>query len=172
MYTLFYHAHTTGATVMRALAWEFRHDPSLASADLQFFLSPAILVTPVLAQGATSVGGVFPGVGKGEVYYDWYNRSAVTAAPGQNVTLDAPLGHINVFVRGGYVLPMQGLAMTTRDARRTPWSLLVALGLEGTATGELYLDDGESIDPEETLIVEVCIDPSRLPNPLSPHRHR
>ena len=155
MYTLFYQAHTAGLTVMRALAWEFPHDPTLANADLQFFLGPAILVTPVLTQGATTVSGVFPGVGKGEVYYDWYNGSTVTVAPGQNVTLDAPLGHINVFVRGGHVLPMQGMAMTTRDARKTPWTVLVALSIEGTAAGTLYLDDGESINPDDTLIVDV-----------------
>jgi len=51
MYTLFYLAHNTGSTVMRALAWEFPNDPSLAAADRQFFLGPAILVTPVLDQG-------------------------------------------------------------------------------------------------------------------------
>lgn len=33
MYTLFYLAHNTGSTVMRALAWEFPHDPSLAAAE-------------------------------------------------------------------------------------------------------------------------------------------
>lgn len=27
---------------MRALAWEFPHDPSLAAADRQFFLGPAV----------------------------------------------------------------------------------------------------------------------------------
>ena len=42
MYTLFYLAHNTGSTVMRALAWEFPHDPSLAAADRQFFLGPAV----------------------------------------------------------------------------------------------------------------------------------
>lgn len=42
IYTLFYLAHNTGSTVMRALAWEFPHDPSLAAADRQFFLGPAI----------------------------------------------------------------------------------------------------------------------------------
>ena len=99
MYTLFYLAHSTGSTVMRALAWEFPHDPSLAAADRQFFLGPAILVTPVLDQGATTVGGVFPGVGKGEVYYDWYTLSAVNVSAGENVTIDAPLGHIPVYVR-------------------------------------------------------------------------
>jgi hypothetical protein len=94
IYTLFHQAHTTGSTVMRALAWEFPNDPSLASIDNQFLLGPAILVTPVLGQGLTSAKGVFPGVAKGQIWYDWYNQSAITARPGENVTLPAPLGHI------------------------------------------------------------------------------
>ena len=154
MYTLFYLAHSTGSTVMRALAWEFPNDPSLANTETQLFLGPAILVTPVLAQGATTVNGVFPGVGKGECYYDWYTQTAVTADPGQNVTIDAPLGHIPVYLRGGYVLPTQQPAMTTAAARNTPWSVLVALSTEGTASGTLYLDDGESVTPNATLYVE------------------
>lgn len=156
MYTLFYLSHTAGSTVMRALTWEFPDDPTLVTADRQFFLGPAILVTPVLEPGATTVDGVFPGVGKGEVYYDWYNQTAVDASvAGKNVTIDAPLGHIPVYVRGGNVLAMQQPAMTTRDARATPWSVLIALGLEGAASGSLYLDDGESINPNATLYVQV-----------------
>lgn len=155
IYTLFYLAHNTGSTVMRALAWEFPNDPSLANADLQFFLGPAILVTPVLAQGATTVDGVFPGVGKGEVYYDWYNRTAVKAEPGKNTTIEAPLGHIPVYIRGGHVLPVQEPALTTRDSRKNPWGLIIALGLENTARGSLYVDDGESQVQNATLYVEV-----------------
>ena len=158
MYTLLQRAHKTGSTVMRALAWEFPDDPSLASADLQFFLGPAVLVIPVLSQGVPTVNGVIPGVGKGEVYYDWRNHSANVPGPRQHVTLDAPVnGNMTVYHRGGYILPNQGLAMTTRDARKTPWKLWVALNLEGTAQGELYLDDGESIDPEDTLEVQVRV---------------
>ena len=72
MYTLFWYANTRGDTVMRALAWEFPNDPSLADADRQFFLGPSVLVTPVLEQGATSVNGVFPGLVEGtDVFYDW-----------------------------------------------------------------------------------------------------
>ena len=157
MYTLFYRANSVGETVMRALAWEFPNDPSLANADRQFFLGPAILVTSVLVQGATSVDGVFPGVGgsTGEVYYDWYTQELVDAAPGQNVTIDAPLGHIPVYVRGGYVIATQEAKMTTRDARASNWSLLVALNQEGTASGAVYIDDGESVQPNATLYVEV-----------------
>lgn len=46
--------------------------------------------------------------------------------------------------------------MTTRDARKTPWNILVALSSEGTATGNLYLDDGESLVPNSTLYVELA----------------
>ncbi|KAL8779443.1 MAG: hypothetical protein Q9194_001451 [Teloschistes cf. exilis] len=153
MYTLFYLAHNTGSTVMRALAWEFPNDPSLAAADRQFFLGPAILVTPVLDQGATSVDGVFPGTTRdGEVYYDWYTLAPQSNTKG-NVTIEAPLGHIPVYLRGGYVIPTQEPAMTTRDARKNPWGLIAALSSEGAASGELYVDDGESVVQNATLFV-------------------
>ncbi|MCJ1474014.1 hypothetical protein MMC13_002672 [Lambiella insularis] len=156
IYTLFYQAHTTGSTVMRAMAWEYPSDPNLVNADRQFFLGPAILVTPVLDQGATSVDGIFPGTGKGTIYYDWYTQTQVDIVIGQNLTIAAPLGHIPVYIRGGYVLPMQQPAMTTTAARATPWSVLVALSTEGTASGSLYLDDGSSLTQNATLYVELA----------------
>ncbi|KAL9000197.1 MAG: hypothetical protein Q9169_001099 [Polycauliona sp. 2 TL-2023] len=165
MYTLFYLAHNTGSTVMRALAWEFPNDPSLAATDTPFFLGPALLITPVLAQGATTVNGVFPGAGgKGEVYYDWYTNSAQNiSARGANVTIDAPLGHIPVYIRGGYVIPTQEPALVTRDARRNPWGVIAALSLEGTARGNLYVDDGESlVQRNGTLFVEFTASQSSL----------
>ena len=125
----------------------------------QFLLGPALLITPVLAQGATTVNGVFPGTGgKGEVYYDWYTLIAQNiSTPGANVTIDAPLGHIPVYVRGGYVIPTQEPALVTRDARNNPWGVIAALSLEGTASGNLYVDDGESVVQRNgTLFVEVC----------------
>ena len=143
---------------MRALAWEIPNDPSLAAADRQFFLGPAVLVTPALDQGVTTVDGVFPGSGKGEVYYDWYTQVAVEAKPRENITIPAPLGHIPVYLRGGYVVPTQEPAMVTRDARKNPWGVIVALGMEGNAAGSLYVDDGESLVQENgTLYVEVCL---------------
>lgn len=50
---------------------------------------------------------------------------------------------------------MQGEALVTRDARNTPWTVLVALSSHGTATGSLYLDDGESVSPPATLSVNL-----------------
>lgn len=139
------------------MSWVYPDDPSLASADRQFFLGPTILVTPVLDQGATTVNGVFPGNGVDECYYDWYTQAPVSSSLTGNVTIDAPLGHIPVYIRGGAILPTQPMALTTRDARKLPWSVLVALGLDGSASGYLYLDDGESVNPDAIKEVDLSI---------------
>ncbi len=137
------------------MSWEFVlciHVPRLNNHHLIGNTDSEIMIQD---QGATTVDGVFPGVGKGEVYYDWYTLSAVNASAGANVTIDAPLGHIPVYVRGNTVIPTQEPALVTRDARRNPWGVIAALSLEGSARGTLYVDDGESLVPNATLYVEV-----------------
>ncbi|KAF2637359.1 hypothetical protein P280DRAFT_482813 [Massarina eburnea CBS 473.64] len=151
IYTLFHQAHTTGSTVMRALSWEFPNEPQLAGVDAQFLLGPNILVTPVLEPQVDTVNGVFPGIIDGESWYDWYTGEKVNAEAGVNTTIQAPLGHIPVFIRGGAVLPTQEPGYTTTDSRKNPWGLIVALNGDGDAEGSLYVDDGESLEPTESL---------------------
>lgn len=143
-YTLFHKAHVAGATVLRALAWEFPNDESLKAVETQFMSGPALLVTPVLEPLATTVKGVFPGVQDGTRWYDWYTLEEVHARPGENTTLDAPLVHQPIHVRGGYIIPIQKAGNTTKTSRQSPWSLIIALDKDGLAEGELYLDDGIS----------------------------
>ncbi|KAI1765057.1 glycoside hydrolase family 31 protein [Hypoxylon sp. FL1150] len=163
IYTTFYLSHSTGSTTMRALAWEFPDEPWLAAADRQFLLGDAIMVTPCLGQGATTVDGVFPGIGAGTVWYDWYNQTAITGVTaGQNVTIDAPLGHIPLYIRGGHVIPMQKPGLTTAAVRASPWNILVALDGNGKAEGRLYLDDGKSIKPDKVTWVNFTADGSYL----------
>ena len=155
MYTLFYYAHTEGATVMRALAWEFPEDATLAGTYNQFMLGPSLLITPVLFPNTFTAHGVFPGIGEGTNWYDWYTLQPVNAQPQENVTLDAPLEKINVHIRGGSILPLQTPGNTTEVTKANPYSLLIALDEQGEATGSLYLDDGESLVPNATLLVQV-----------------
>ncbi|KAK0753835.1 glycoside hydrolase family 31 protein [Schizothecium vesticola] len=156
-YTLLARAHRDGDTVLRALAWEFPHEPWLAGVDGQFLVGPAVMVIPVLEPGADTVQGVFPGQGEGQVWYDWYTQTAVAVGAGGNVTLDAPMGHIPVFVRGGHVLPTQGVGMTTKEGRGKPWGVVVALDRGGEASGGLYVDDGKSLVVGEELWVEFLV---------------
>jgi alpha-glucosidase len=153
IYTLFHQAHTTGSTVMRALSWEFPHEPQLAGVETQFLLGPNILVTPVLEPQVDTVNGVFPGIVDGGSWYDWYTGGKVDAQASVNTTISAPLGHIPVYIRGGAVLPTQEPGYTTTASRKNPWGLIVALNGEGKAEGSLYVDDGESLEPEECLEV-------------------
>ena len=44
------------------------------------------------------------------------------------------------------MIPMQDPGLTTAESRRSVFSLLVALDSSGHARGELYVDDGQSID--------------------------
>ena len=156
IYTTFWKAHTRGETVMRALAWEFPSEPWLADADRQFLLGGAVLVTPCLVQAATSVDGVFPGIGHNTLWYDWYTHARVTnVSAGQNVTIPAPLGHIPVYLRGGHIIPIQEPGLTTKASRQNPWGIIVALDASGEASGELYVDDGESLVPSASLQVKV-----------------
>ena len=132
-----------GETVLRALQWEFPDDESLKSVQTQFMSGPAFLITPVLTPLATNVSGVFPGVPSTR-WYDWFTLEQVKAAPGHNVTQQAGLTHQPLHVRGGYIVPIQQARNTTRETRKAPWTLLVALDNKNSSAGELYLDDGIS----------------------------
>lgn len=79
-------------------------------------------------------------------WYDWYNQSIVMEKGGETVTLSVPVEHVPIHLRGGAVIPMQVPGMTTVASRRNPFSLLVVLDENGAASGDVYLDDGESLD--------------------------
>lgn len=140
MYSLFYNAHTLGQTVARSLWLNFPKDSKTYTNQEQFMLGAAVMVTPVLAAGETSVDGYFP---EG-FWYDFQTHELIDASTSgpKTVTLNTPLEHVNVHVYGGNVVPMQSAAMTTTESRKTPFTLLVALCPKGGAYGELFVDDG------------------------------
>lgn len=109
----------------------------------------------MLIPNVDEVRGVFPGIGEGTRWYDWYSLQEVQAQPQENVTLSAPIEHINVHVRGGTIFILQDPAYTTEETRTNPYSLLVTLDDSGSAIGSLYLDDGVSLEPDATKTVTV-----------------
>lgn len=72
---------------------------------------------------------------------------------GSWITLAAPLEEINVHVKGGSIVPYQFPSTTTTQSRKNPFGILVALKA-GTrfcsADGEMFWDDGESLDTVKT----------------------
>lgn len=151
IYSTFYDAHTTGSLVSRALWVNFPSDPTAVTIDRQFMFGDAILLTPVVDQGATSVSGYFPA----GLWYNFQDRqlSFDTTQKGEWKTIDTPLTSTNVHVLGGNIVPLQESAMTTTAGRQTPFTLLVALNSAGAAAGSLFWDDGEQVELSSSLVV-------------------
>uniref|UniRef100_A0A8P0TBI0 Maltase-glucoamylase n=1 Tax=Canis lupus familiaris TaxID=9615 RepID=A0A8P0TBI0_CANLF len=139
LYTLMHLAHTEGSTVVRPLLHEFVSDRVTWNVDSQFLLGPAFLVSPVLEPNARNVTAYFPRAR----WYDYYTGVDI-GARAEWKSLPAPLDHINLHVRGGYILPWQEPAQNTHLSRKNSLGLIVALDYKREAQGELYWDDGVS----------------------------
>ncbi|XP_044145770.1 sucrase-isomaltase, intestinal [Bufo gargarizans] len=144
LYTLLFEAHTTGSTVVRPLLHEFIEDKKSWDIYEQFLWGAAFMISPVLREGEKTVNIYFPNT----VWYD-YHTGILVENPGSNKTLQAPIEHINLHVRGGHILPQQTHAFNTNQSRLNPMKLLVALDAQGNAHGNLFWDDGKSIDSIE-----------------------
>lgn len=148
LYTLGYTAHSTGLPIARALFIEFPEDTNVHGSpilDNQFMLGDALLVTPVLTEGATSISGYLPA----GVWYDLFNNYTKVEG-GASHTWDVSLYDMPVHVRGGRVVPMhQAGALTSAAARKTPYDLVVALASDGSASGSLYQDDIDAINGDD-----------------------
>ncbi len=64
---------------------------------------------------------------------------------GNFTILQAPIQKINVHVRGNFIIPMQIPGPNLILGRGNPFQLLVALSQSGSASGNLFWDDGDSI---------------------------
>ncbi|KAF5391079.1 hypothetical protein D9757_003119 [Collybiopsis confluens] len=151
--TLFANASMRGTPPVRALWYEFPTESELFAVDRQFLVGADVLVTPVLRPNVSSVEGIFPGRGQ-VTWRDFYTHEVVKASSNGTATLSAPLGHINVHIRGGAALLMHAQpAYTTTETRGGPFSLLVSLESHSNAFGTAYLDDGLSNPPAESRTV-------------------
>merc|ERR1711962_897484 len=167
LYTLQWEASTTGVPSNRLLAYEFPEHLGSREVTSQFMVGSSLMVTSVFNSiinlTSIEVDASFPP----GCWYDYYTGTLVSnSVNGTNVTLSSLLTDINLHVRGGYIVPMQGstveTATTTEEFRMLPYKLLVALSCNppespssddalttvtpqmknATADGNLYLDDG------------------------------
>ncbi|XP_064293516.1 neutral alpha-glucosidase AB isoform X2 [Phalacrocorax carbo] len=142
-YTAFYHSHRHGLPVMRPLWMEYPEDTATFAIDDEYMIDRALLVHPVTEQGARGVQVYLPG--KGEVWYDVASHQKHHAP--QTLYVPVTISSVPVFQRGGTVVPRQErVRRSTECMRGDPFTLYVALSPQGTAEGDLFLDDGQSFD--------------------------
>jgi alpha-D-xyloside xylohydrolase len=143
LYTLNYEAHISGAPIARPLFFSFPTYIECYSLSTQFLLGSSLMISPVLEQGKTEVDALFP---PGTWYSLFDLTQVIISKDGTNVTLNAPLHVVNVHLYQNTILPMQQGGMISKDARMTPFSLIVTFPAganEGEAKGNLFIDDDE-----------------------------
>ena len=159
IYTAVNRQSRTGDPVLQPLFYLYPLDANTFGIELQFFFGDSIMVSPVTDAGLSSVDVYFPD----DIFYEWPTGAPVRGR-GASITLEnIGITDIPVHIRGGSIIPLRASsANTTKELRTKPFQLLIAPGLDGTASGSLYLDDGESIDPAVTLEVEFYFKNGRL----------
>ena len=168
LYTQFYKANTQGTMVARGLFTEFYYDKNTRNiTTTQFMFGPGVLVSPALQQGQVYVNAYFP------INNRWYNIFGLNELPNNGYNkLYAPYSTntneqslqniLPVYIRGGYIFVLQNpitnnnTALTTVEQAPNPYQLLMAVDMNGTANGDVFIDDGNNvnsiIDNEYTFI--------------------
>ncbi|KAM9294456.1 neutral alpha-glucosidase C [Gastrophryne carolinensis] len=141
-YLLFYKANRSAEPVLRPLWVEFPKCQDVFEVESQYMLGSALLVAPVLDPSVSSIDVLFPGTK--EYWYDFRKYSRVMGYNRQKVKVT--LEEIPVFQRGGSIIPMYTtIGKSTAWLGTSSFELHVALDNKGAAVGELYIDDGQSL---------------------------
>lgn len=101
LYTLSWKTAQTGAPLVRPLFWEHPTEVSLWQKEDAFYLGDALLVCPVLQEGARSQQVTLP---DGRWYSFWEGN---VLAGSQTIEVEVTLDQIPLFVKAGSILPMR-----------------------------------------------------------------
>lgn len=133
-YSLAYNTYKTGAPFMRALFMDFPNDPNVADIPDEYMFGPALLVAPVVEQGATSRKVYLPA---GSDWYNYWTNERFKG--GQTITAQAPIDTLPLFVRAGSIIPL-GSQILSVDQPQSIASVRVYPGADAHFT--LFSDDG------------------------------
>ncbi|KAJ7494439.1 alpha-glucosidase [Mycena galericulata] len=142
IYTSFHEANLVGTPVVSPLWFKYPKDATTYPIDLQWFYGDSILVSPVTEENSTSVSIYLPN----DIFYDFLTLAPVKGTGSYVQLNNVSFSEIPVHIKGGAVLPLRANStMTTTELRETDFEFVVAPGTDGTASGQLYVDDGVSV---------------------------
>lgn len=142
MYTAMHRANKDGTPALSPIFYHYPTDANTFAQDLQFFYGPGLLVAPVLEEDADSVDVYLPK----DNFYDWYTHKVIHGGKTHTFS-NQSITDIPLLIRSGVILPTRiKSANTTTELRKHNFELIVPLDEDQSANGELYLDDGVSVD--------------------------
>jgi alpha-D-xyloside xylohydrolase len=127
-------------TMLRLLAFDFRHDPNVYDTADQYMFGPALLVCPVTRPGGGVVSQTRPVyLPAGAAWYDFWTGQCFEG--GQTIEADAPLTILPLYVRAGSLLPMGPHIHHSGEQLDAPWEVRVYPGADGSFA--VYEDEGD-----------------------------
>ena len=141
LYTLYRRAAADGEPMLRPLFYEFDDDPRAFEDSDDFMLGPGLLIASVVEPGQRKRHVYLPrGV---EGWYDFHTGAYYRS--GDEIEVDAPLGHIPLFAPAGAMIPMTR-GEDFRLLHDEPSRKLRVFPAKGpsNSTFSLYEDDGIS----------------------------
>ncbi|KAK4150243.1 glycosyl hydrolases family 31-domain-containing protein [Chaetomidium leptoderma] len=143
LYTAVWRASVEGAAAVSPLWFWYPGDAATWGVETQWVLGDGLLVSPVVDDDSQTVSYYLPK----DVWYDFWTGERVVSKGEIKTVEGVGWGDIPVHIKGGSILPMRvKSANTTAELRTQNFVITVAPGTDGIAKGELYLDDGESLD--------------------------
>lgn len=161
---LAHEATASGTPIMRPLAWIAPSHAESVACDDEFLLGDALLVAPVLQEGATTRSVLLP---PGE-WFVWDNANNADSANnadnsngsgsesgnrclqgGDRVSIPVDLDSIPVFVRAGTILPLSATAQHTDGMADQPLTLHVYLSDDHRSAILDFWDDDDHPEAEQ-----------------------
>jgi len=165
IYSSIWQTHKTMLPLNRPMYIEYNYDKQSFEQYQQFMFGDLILAAPItsVGKGENFIAGQkvwFPG---GSDWYDYFTDEKHLG----NTTemIEKSLDNFPVFVKAGYMLPMQPFSYRPASAPLKHLNLLVYPGAEGVNNAyTLYEDDGESQEYESGKYATTTLNYSRTGN--------
>ncbi len=125
-------------TLMRPLVMDWRNDVEAQNTGDEYLFGPAILVSPVTTQGATSRTVYLPKA----TWYDFWTGTKIDG--GKRIETDAPLAKLPLYVRAGSIIPMGPTMEWSTEKPADPIEIRIYPGADGDFT--LYEDENDNYD--------------------------
>jgi alpha-D-xyloside xylohydrolase len=129
-----------GETLMRALPLEFSSDAGARAISDQFLFGPALLINPVITEGAKQRTLYLPA---GNNWVDFWTGKRANG--GQTITAETPLDRLPIYAKAGSIVAFGPLVQST-SVKADPVELRVYAGAD--ADFMLYEDEGDNYNYE------------------------
>jgi alpha-D-xyloside xylohydrolase len=138
IYSVAWQVTSKHGTMMRPLVMDWRNDVDAQNTGDEYLFGPAILVSPVTTQGATTRTVYLPKA----TWYDFWTGAKVEG--GKRVEAEAPLAKLPLYVRAGSIVPMGPTMEWSTEKAADPIEIRIYPGADGDFT--LYEDENDNYD--------------------------